>query len=107
MFIFQGFVFDLSSEHDELVRESWPDTERNKLSVLTEIPELEDEFFSDQSHAAGGGRSFGYNHRGRGGQQKTGWNRGRGRGMKRSFGHVDSSAQGEGSRPPKWFKSKS
>ncbi|CAH8574502.1 unnamed protein product [Schistosoma turkestanicum] len=38
-----GYVFDLPSEHDELIKSTWTDDTQAKLSILSEIPELEEE----------------------------------------------------------------
>nr|CAH8873404.1 unnamed protein product [Trichobilharzia regenti] len=52
----KGYVFDLPSDHDELVKSSWPDNAQAKLSLLTDIPELEPEVFNP---SFGQGRSNG------------------------------------------------
>ncbi|RTG88196.1 ATP-dependent RNA helicase DDX21 [Schistosoma bovis] len=61
-----GYVFDLPSEHDEFVKSTWPNDAQAKLSLLSEIPELEEEesfnqgrsgnYGSWQSRSNGGSR---------------------------------------------------
>ncbi|KAH8866394.1 ATP-dependent RNA helicase DDX50 [Schistosoma japonicum] len=38
-----GYVFDLPSEYDALIKSTWPEDAQVKLSLLSEIPELEEE----------------------------------------------------------------
>lgn len=59
-------MFDLPSEHDEFVKSTWPNDAQAKLSLLSEIPELEEEesfnqgrsgnYGSWQSRSNGGSR---------------------------------------------------
>lgn len=42
---FQGLVFDISSEYDELIEKKWFNSNSLELKKLTELPELDEEVF--------------------------------------------------------------
>ncbi|XP_064617477.1 nucleolar RNA helicase 2-like isoform X2 [Liolophura sinensis] len=66
-----GCVFDMPSEHDEYIQNTWTDGKFDTLVKATELPELLESF----SYRGGGGRG-----QGRGGFNRQGFRGGNGRG---------------------------
>ena len=87
--LLQGVVFDLPSEFDTLVLETWKDSKNDTLMKATELPELV-EF--EPNGFGGGGRGGGGFHRS--GSSFTPWGQRDGNGRGRGRGGFQSGNRG-------------
>ena len=70
---FKGLVFDVDSQYDKVILESWKDSKGLELKALTELPELEAERSNGFDRGNGGGgfrRSGGFGGGGGGGRDR-------------------------------------